>query len=198
MADDANPASEAELRIRSLFDAGDLDGAMTALVDAYGGELFGFLVGLGRDRVYAEDAFGAACERMWKGLPKFRWESTVRVWAYTIARNEYMRGTRDLNRARQQVPLSEKLRSAIALVKSTSPAHKRSEVHERFARIREQLEPDDHILLGLRIDRDLSWPEIARVLAGEDDVDDIDRRAAALRKRYERLKSMLKKLVDEA
>jgi RNA polymerase sigma-70 factor, ECF subfamily len=194
MADEAN---EAELRIRRLFDTSDFDGAMTALVAAYGRELFGFLVGLSRDRGYAEDAFGAACERMWKAFTKFRWESTVRVWAYTIARNEFMRSTRDINRARQQVELSDGLRSAIAQVKSTTPAYNRPEVHERFARIREQLEPDDHILLGLRIDRDMSWSEIAQVLAGEAEVGDLERRAAALRKRYERLKDMLKKLIDE-
>jgi DNA-directed RNA polymerase specialized sigma24 family protein len=60
---------EAEQRIRRLFDANDLDAAMTALVEAYGGELYGFLVGLGGDRARAEDAFGAACERMWKARP---------------------------------------------------------------------------------------------------------------------------------
>ncbi|MFN0252360.1 MAG: hypothetical protein ACKV2T_36125 [Kofleriaceae bacterium] len=54
--------------------------------------------------------------------------------------------------------------------------------------IRATLEPDDQMLLGLRVDRDLAWPEIATILGAE---------APALRKRYERLTKRLRDLARE-
>jgi RNA polymerase sigma-70 factor, ECF subfamily len=189
-------ALEAELE--ELFAAGDLDATMTAAINGYGSELYGFLVGLARDRVQADDVFGAMCERLWKALPKFRWESTFRVWAYTVARNEFLRSTRETNRARKGVPMSQvpSIQQAIERVRSSTPKHQRTEVKDRFAKVRDALEPDDHMLLGLRLDRELAWTEIARILGSGDEAA-LPREAAALRKRYERLKEKLKELVGD-
>ncbi|HLL22009.1 MAG TPA: hypothetical protein VK427_07755, partial [Kofleriaceae bacterium] len=55
-----------ELEIRRRFDAADLTGAMELVIDLYGSELYGFVVGLSRDRAFADDVFGATCERMWR------------------------------------------------------------------------------------------------------------------------------------
>lgn len=182
----SNP--ELEAHIRSRFDAGDLDGAMTAAVEGYGDEVFGFLVGLAGDRDRAGDVFGATCERAWRALPRFRWESSLRVWLYTIARNEFLRAA---TRAKKHVPLSQapSVEAAIAKVRTSTPPHQRTEVKAQFARIREELTPDDHMLLGLRLDREMAWNDIAIVLGGN---------AAALRKRYERLKEKLRALAKEA
>ena len=62
------------------------------------------------------------------------------------------------------------------------------EIKERFAKVRETLTPDDHMLLGLRLDRRLSWNDIAQVMEAS---------PAALRKRYQRLKERLEELADE-
>lgn len=182
-----------EVEIRRRFDAADLDGAMQLAIETYGSELYGFLVGLAKNRTHAEDAFGATCEAMWKNLPKFRWESSLRVWAYTIARNEFFR---QATAAKREV-LIEKvptLKEAIDRIRTSTPMHRRSEVHEEFAKVREELAPDDHMLLGLRLDRKLAWNEIARVL-GDGDPAHITRDAAALRKRFERLKERLRERV---
>ena len=186
--------ANAELEIRRRFDAADLNGAMHLAIESYGNELYGFLVGLARDRAFADDVFGATCERMWRALPKFRWESTLRTWAYTIARNEFIQ--QSTSPRRREVPLSEvpDLRDAIAQVRTRTPLHERSEVRERFARLREELEPDDHMLLGLRLEQKLTWDDIARVL-GNEDQDDLVRATASLRKRYQRLKERLRELV---
>ncbi len=182
-----------EVEIRRRFDADDLDGAMRLAIETYGNELYGFLVGLARNRTHAEDVFGATCEAMWKSLPKFRWESSLRVWAYTIARNEFFRQSTAAKREVliERVPT---LKEAIARVRTTTPMHQRSEVHEQFAKLREELEPEDHMLLGLRLDRKLAWSEIARVL-GDGDPGSINRDAATLRKRFERLKERLRERV---
>jgi RNA polymerase sigma-70 factor (ECF subfamily) len=57
----------------------------------------------------------------------------------------------------------------------------------RLARIRTQLTPEEETLLLLRIDRRLSWDEVADVLAEERRGPD----PAALRKRFERLKTKI-------
>lgn len=187
---------EREDAIRIRFDAGDLRGAITAAIEGYGPELFGFLNGLTRDRDRAADVFGATCERLWRGLPRFRWDSPFRVWAYAIARNEFLRSLRRRSGEGPRVPLSGLTSALVEQVRSTTPAHRSPAVLDAFVRIRAQLDPDDHILLGLRIDREMSWPEIAKVLGGDDA--DVERDAATLRKRFERLKQKLRELTLEA
>ena len=53
-------------------------------------------------------------------------------------------------------------------------------------------DPDDQTLLILRIDRALPWIDIARVMTDEPDEPDLSRHAAALRKRFERLKQRIR------
>ena len=202
---DLDARSALEATIRSQFDAGDLDAAMTSAIEGYGPEIHGFLVGMARDRDHAADVFSAACERMWKALPRFRWDSSFRVWAYTIARNELLRASRAVTRARQQLAMSQvpSVRLAVEHARTVTAPFLRTDVRDELARIRATLDPRDHELLTLRLDRKLSWLEIAQVLAegaaagGEpDDAAPPDRaaltrEAAALRKRFERLKDKL-------
>ena len=185
---DADERATLEAEIRRRFDAGDLDAAMTAAIGGYGGEIFGFLIGLCADRDRASDVFGATCERLWRGLPGFRWQSSFRVWAYTVARHEFLRAAERGNRARKEVPLSDApaLADAVQRVRTTTPAYQRTDVKDSLARVRAELAPEDHMLLGLRLDRQLAWNEIAEILGGN---------PPALRKRYERLKERLRALV---
>lgn len=189
-------AMPVEGMIRSHFDAGDLDAAMAAAIEGYGPELFGFLVGLARDHDRASDLFGSLCERLWRGLPGFRWDSTFRVWAYTVARNEFLRSLRHTIRERKQVPLSRasQLSGLAERVRATTPAYRRTDVKDAFARLREQLAPEDHMLLGLRLDKRMAWNEIAAVMGSGE----VARDAAKLRKRFERLKTRLRELAQAA
>jgi RNA polymerase sigma-70 factor (ECF subfamily) len=67
-----------------------------------------------------------------------------------------------------------------------------------YAEIRQALDADDQILLALRVDRDLSWREIAHVLVGEDAAEDeVVRKAAALRKQFERVVDQLRELAAD-
>ncbi len=188
-----------EVEVRRRFEAGDLDGAMTVAVEGFGPELFGFVLGLARDHDRASDVFAAVCERMWRGLPAFRWDSPFPVWAYTIARNEFLRSTRTTARERKQVALSQapSVLAAVDRVRTNTPLHQQTAVKEVLAKVREGLEPDDHMLLGLRLDRQMSWNDIAAIL-GSGDPAQRTREAAALRKRFERLKERLRELVRDA
>lgn len=190
---------ELEAELKRCFDAKDFNGTIATAIAGYGDELFGFLNGLSHNASHADDVFGAMCERMWKGLPKFRWDSTFRVWAYAIARNEFLRSTRATARAKREVPISKvrSIQQAIDRVRTTTPVHQRTEIKDRFAKVREKLRPEDHMLLGLRLDRQMAWNEIAKILGAEDEAA-IRRDASALRKRYERLKIRLRELIHES
>jgi RNA polymerase sigma-70 factor (ECF subfamily) len=189
---DSAARTKLEARVRELCEADNIDEALTVAVTGYGGELFGFLLGLARDRTRAEDAFAATCERIWKGLRTFQWSGAFRVWLYQIARNEFLRVIREGSLARRIVPLSQipSVQLAIDRVRSTTPVHEKPDVLDRFAELRASLEPEDHMLLGLRIDREMSWSDIVGVL-GTGNPDTASREAAALRKRFERIKARL-------
>lgn len=185
------PEARAELEtdLRARWSAGDFDGVASELVRGYGPELLGFLIGLARDHDRGADLFSAFCEKLWRGLPKFRGDSSLRVWAYTLARNVFIDATRsprgkDLHLSQVPEPVAQAMRTTTAIYQKTA-------VKNAFAEIRAGLDPDDQTLLGLRVEGEMAWLDIARVLGHGEDV--LDREAAALRKRFERLKQRLKR-----
>jgi RNA polymerase sigma-70 factor (ECF subfamily) len=189
------PAPDAaEPAIRALCQAGSYAEAATAALQRYGVELLGFLRALAGDNDLAGDAFGDLGEDIWKGLPRFRWESSLRSWLYTLARNALAQLRRDPRLRRDRnLPLSA-AHEMEAVVRTVTRDIQRTEVKDEFRVLREQLDPEEHELLLLRLDRGLPWKDIARILGG---TGDLDARAAALRKRFERARERLKKLAIE-
>jgi RNA polymerase sigma-70 factor, ECF subfamily len=180
--------------IDALLERRDLDGATGAIVRELGPELLGYMVSLLRDEDAAREVFSRFCERLWRALPAFRRESSVKTWAYRLAWNATMSYLREpfQRRARplEELPASRE----IALVWSTR-TRERVVQTDRLAAVRASLSPEDQTLLVLRYDRSLAWDEIAWILAEE-------QRAPvsteALRKRFERLKRTLKARLAEA
>jgi RNA polymerase sigma-70 factor, ECF subfamily len=195
---DRRTALEAE--VRGHVEAGQLERAATRALEIYGGELYGFLHALARNDDLAAEAFAIFCEDLWKGLPTFRWEASLRTWSYVLARNALERVRRDPHRrAERNLPISQYGTELAAQQRSMTQPHLRSDVKDRFAELRSRLDPDDHALLILRIDRKMSWRDIARATsAGDGGDDDLDRRAAALRKRFERAKATLRELATKS
>jgi RNA polymerase sigma-70 factor (ECF subfamily) len=194
MSDDSqDPAapSPLEQELRRLAEDGRVTDAATRAIEGYGGELLGYLCAIAPSTSEAEELFAELCERLWRGLPQFRWTSSFRTWAYAIARNL----VRDSHRRRKRAPIvalddaSEIAEKAIA-VRTTTMMYMRTETKKRFDELRAALEEDDRTLLVLRVDRRMPWRDIARVMA--DDGDDLDRLAASLRKRFERVKERLR------
>lgn len=180
-----------EARIRAAADAQRWAEAVTAAIAAYGDELLGYLVGVTRNQTDASDAFSILAEDLWKGLPKFRWECTLRTWAYGLARHALARIKRDPHRRRARPLEDSDAEAMVEQVRSRTATFLRTETKDRIAKLRAELEPDDQTLLILRINRGLAWRDIARVLA-PDDKTDLEKLAASLRKRFERLKTDLK------
>src|ERR1700729_473155 len=93
-----------ETDARELCRQGDHAGAATLVVKGYGPEIFGFLVAVMHDDVEAGDVFAELAEALWRGLPTFAWESTLRTWSYAIARNLVRTRRRDAARSHRNRP----------------------------------------------------------------------------------------------
>jgi RNA polymerase sigma-70 factor, ECF subfamily len=190
--------SKLETDIHAHHRAGDMQKAASAAVEGYGPEILGFLVAILKDDTAASDVFSQFCEDLWNGLPEFRWQATFRTWAYTLARHAAQRYLRSPFR-RRNMPLSQQALAEVEQrVRTSTLSYLRTEVKEGVARLRESLEPEDQALLILRIDRGLAWNEVAEILLDESPSRDaITRKAAALRKRFERVKDQLKTMAKK-
>ncbi len=180
-----------DARVRALLDGGEADEAATAALEALGPNILGFLGSL-LDEDDSRDAFSMFAEDLWRGLPGFRFECSVRAWAYRVARHaaSRLRGTAWHRRA-ERFPTSMASRLAASIADSAQlPGGRR----EALRRLREALDPDDQQLLSLRLDRELEWEELAALLSEEGTAVS----AAALRKRFERLKERLGRMAQEA
>jgi RNA polymerase sigma-70 factor (ECF subfamily) len=192
-----------DARIRASCEAKNLEKAATEAIAGYGPEILRYLLSLTRDEVSAGEVFSQFCENLWIGLAGFRWESSFRVWAYSLARHAWFRLLRDPHRKRERrIALSDvpSMQQAAADVRSRTATYLRTETKDKIAELRAKMDPDDQSLLILRINRKLSWSDIARVLADPDEqvaTKELDRRAANLRKRFQRIKDELRAQVGK-
>lgn len=172
--------AELERRIRERFDADDLAAAASLAIEGYGGEVCGYLAAIVSDPEQARDVFADTQVEMWRDLSRFRWESSFRTWLYTLARHR-LHAHLQRNGRRRTVPLSEapEIAARNVVERTPTPPWRRTDVKERATRLRQSLSPGDQELLILRVDRDLSWREIACILGQQ---------APALRQRFQRLK----------
>jgi RNA polymerase sigma-70 factor, ECF subfamily len=191
-----------EERIRVSLEAGDTRAAAALAIEGFGPEILGFLTALVGDVSQADDVFSIFCEDVWRGLGGFEWRCSVRGWCYTVARHAAMRWLRSSDRrAARHVPLSEAAQLAERVRSETAPI-RRSEVKSRMRSLREQLPVDEQLLLILRVDKDLPWSDVAIILCDEDssalEGEDLARKAAAARKRFQLVKEKLRRMAREA
>lgn len=198
-----SPSLDPEAELRALCAAERWSDAATLIVERYGRELLTYLVAIARNETDAGEAFSQLTEDLWRGLPRFRWQSTARTWCYTLARHALFRVRRTARRrGGPAIALSDapELARAAEQLRTATLTYLRTQVKDEVAALRERLSPDDQAILILRIDRKLSWLDVARALADEEDEAlsdaELTRRSATLRKRFGRIKSDLKKLLE--
>lgn len=189
------------MQLRELCEADDYPAATTLTIEKYGPEILGYLVAVARTESDASDAFSLFSEDLWRGIERFRWEASMRTWAYTLARNALRRLVRTPDRKARKVPLSgsPEVFDMAEKVRTQTMDYLRTEVKDQVAELRKELDPEDQTLFVLRISREMSWTEIARVMyedpeAGEDEIKKV---SARYRKRFERAKNALAELVRE-
>jgi RNA polymerase sigma-70 factor, ECF subfamily len=181
-----------EERVQELLKEGRSREAATEAIQALGPQVLAYLCALLKSEADAREVFSEFAEDLWRGLPGFRGEASLRGWAYRIAWHASVRFMRDPYRQRgQRLETSDASRLAQEVRSSIVENGWRE---ERMAKLRDLLDPEERTLLILRIDRGLSWREAADVLAQEGCAPASE---AALRKRFERLKEKLGKAARE-
>ncbi len=189
--------------IRRAWEAGNADAAITAVLEQHGPEILGWLVGNLRDVDDANDVFSTFAERLWSTFAGFGWRCSVRTWAYAIARRAAVDHQRnEARRARRIVPLSasSEVTKVAERVRTTTLAHLKTANRQAISQLRDQLPPQDRMLLVLRVDRGLPWSDLARVFLDQPDptAAELKREAARLRQRFHLIKEKLLKIGRDA
>jgi RNA polymerase sigma-70 factor (ECF subfamily) len=193
--------ADLERAVKDRLARGDVDGAVELAMRGYGPEVFSFLVALHRDEDDACEVFSRFAEGLWRGIGTFAWESSLRTWAYAIARKASLKHRRDARRRAARfalLPDGSTISRMEQLVRTETLQHLRSEVRTRIMELRDSLDPEERELLMLRIDRELSWNELALVMQEEGEAplegEALKRVAARLRKRFQGVKEKLREL----
>jgi RNA polymerase sigma-70 factor, ECF subfamily len=172
----------------------ELDRAVESALREHGGEIFGWLLATLSSEADATDAFSLFSEELWRSLARHEGRCSIRTWCFMLARHCVAR-VLEARRTSRAVPLSEApIARLAAQVRDATLSYLRTDVKQRVRSLREQLDPDDQALLVLRVDKDLGWRDIAIVMCGDCDDDELARHAARLRKRFERVKAQLREL----
>jgi RNA polymerase sigma-70 factor, ECF subfamily len=181
--------------VRRSLEAGDPAEAVTLVLETHGSELLGYLFAVAPSPDVAEELYAELCEHIWRGLPRFRFASSVRTWTYTIARN-LLRDEARRRRRNKLVAISDapEVAKRAEAIRTSTLVFLRTEMKDRLARIRNELSPDDRTLLILRVDRQLPWRDIA-IIMGDAEADP-DPLVPRLRKRFQRLKQRLRAALE--
>jgi RNA polymerase sigma-70 factor (ECF subfamily) len=181
-----------EEQVHRLIEAGDLSAAATEAIRSLGPSVLRYLRSLLRDEEDAADAFSQFAENLWKGLASFRGQSSLRTWAFRIAWNSAL-NLRNEAWKRKGRRFATGEASALAEEIRTKTAVRVARQEEKLEKLRAVLSVDDQSLLALRLDQGFSWEEIAQILSASGK----PVQAAALMKRFERLKARLAEMVKQ-
>jgi RNA polymerase sigma-70 factor (ECF subfamily) len=191
-------AATLETHVAAALAAGDIDRAATLTIRELGPEVLGFLRVAAGDAGVANEAFSQFSINVWRGLPGLGEAAALRSWCYVIARRSLSQVRR---KERHAVRMSTAgLAAVVEEVRTATPTFLQTAVRAEVAALRAELDEDDRMLLTLRVDRGLPWRELAQVFAEDGETiaspAALDRQAAALRKRYERIKRRIRALAE--
>jgi len=194
-----------EARIRSHWQSQDYQACAVVVLECYGPELYSFLLARFPGKAaYADDAFSEFSEDLWRALPGFEWRCAMRSFCYRLARSAAARvGRTPFNKQQRRVSLSQSpaLEGALSRARTSTAPYLQTAVKDEVAKLRESLSESDRELLTLRIDRKLSWREIAYILTpgtcqpGSDDERKLE---AALRQRFAEIKKRIRRKAEQA
>lgn len=188
-----------EFRIRQAFNNGNFKLAATLTLEAYGPELMGFLAACHLRVTEAEEVFSLFTEDFWLGLSRFKWQCSMRTWVYTLARNADRRYRRSPHtRAGRHVSLNDvpEVLEAIEKVRTGTATFLQTGFRNEIQDLRAQLTLEQQELLILRLDRGLSWRDIALILQDGKEPGDataLKQHTQTLRKRFGRIKEQLRR-----
>jgi RNA polymerase sigma-70 factor (ECF subfamily) len=191
---------DVEAEIGALLSEGALGPAATRTLEAYGKEIFGYLVNVLGDEHDAKEVFSQVAEDLWRGLPRFDRRCSVRTWLYVLARHASARFRRaPWNQAGRRAG-DAGLDELVAHARTQTNPWLRTDVKDRWRALRESLDADDRSLLMLRVDCKMEWKDIARVTLGDESRNptDLVREVDRLKKRLQLLKNDLRRRARKA
>jgi RNA polymerase sigma-70 factor (ECF subfamily) len=194
----------AEARMRALWSAQDYNACAELALESYGPEVYSFLIArFSSGTAAVDDAFSEFSEDLWRGLAGFEWRCAMRSYCYRLARSAAARIARSpYNKRSRRVPISQisAIEAALDRVRTSTAPYLRTTLKDEVARLRDSLSDDDRELLTLRVDRRLSWREIAFILGDSSAVaNDTDRKfQAALRQRFAEIKRRIRRKAEES
>jgi RNA polymerase sigma-70 factor (ECF subfamily) len=197
--DRARAALEAAIHIE--HQAGRFSAAATRALEGYGPEILGFLVATTPSEPEAAEVFSQFCLELWTALPNFEWRSSFRTWVYTLARHAAERRRRDpYSRRSVSLDAHPELAAVETRVRTETHPFRRTDVKDQGRVLRESLAVEDQELLILRVDKGLSWDDVATILLATEPAGpaEVARKASALRKRFERVTIELRELARAA
>jgi RNA polymerase sigma-70 factor, ECF subfamily len=195
--------TDREQAIRETFEARQLDEAARGALEAYGDEILSFLVSRLPAGSDAREVFSMFAEDMWTGLPGFAWRCSLRTWLYVLARNaasRYMLSPQHKPARHLALSQVDAVSVLVDRLRSATHVYQQTAVKDRVRLLREQLDEEDQTLLILRVDRGMSFRDLAIAMGRDENLDDatIAKEAARLRKAFERIKGQLRELADRA
>jgi RNA polymerase sigma-70 factor (ECF subfamily) len=187
---------------RRLMDSlrdGRVEEAATRALKTYGTEIYALLASLHRPDRDADDVFSLFCEQLWRSLPRFEGRSTFRTWAYAIAWRVSSRYHLKEKARREVLASSEDFAALAKQIRTSTASRLRKERRSRLRQWRETLPAEDQLLLVLRVDRELDWKDLSRVMNPDVELSDGDlvRESARLRKRFQSVKERLRELLRD-
>lgn len=189
-----------ERAIRSHLSRAEHEEAADLTVQGYAAEIYGFLLSFHGDEKAAGAVFASMKERLGRELPTLPAEISCGASAYAIARRAAVSHDRErgrLDALGSTLPVGSARRSSVRRDFGETAKYPSTEQHSRFTALRQSLPREDQELLVLRVDRELTWRELAFVLhEGVEAPSEADlvRGAARLRERFRRIKAYLLEL----
>lgn len=181
-----------EQQIRSILEGHDKDQAAKVALEAYGKEILGWLCGVCGD-LTAQEIYQGFSNELPGELWAYRGQFAFRPWLYGIARKTAFRKLR--SPSRQDSPLGGSVLPSPGENLSDNRTWAKTQINNSaFARLRDRLDPEERMVLILRVDRRMSWEDVARVMENPATGDTLRESATRLRRYFHRTRERLREM----
>ena len=186
--------SQVEQTIWNLLKQSGQGPAVEAALKAYGSEIYGVVFRIMGDETAADDVWSMFLEKLWKGIRTFKERGKFRAWAYRVARNACNEYRRNPTRRKFRRFFTGELSKLEGKIRSSTKTYEKTTVRQKLWELVDRLKPDDKLLMILKVDKGLSYTEIAEVFSGrKGEVVSAD----ALKSRKYNIKKKLRKMAEE-
>ena len=176
-------------------DMPEMEELITSALEIYGDSIRDRLKGRYKDVQLAEEVFSHFTIRLIECIDKFQAIGSLHAWLRTVADNVANDYDRKRKRNREQADETLDMTAGASLwsTRTATKPWKRTTAKDKLSEVRNQLSADEQRLLVLRVDRRLSWNDVANAWTpAPGNEEEIKKLAGTLKKRFSRLQDKLK------